>query len=185
MPEAIVRAGLKSNQQEVAKAPSGVVFPTLDPREPGETEGDLVFESKFDFYRLQVNSPDVEVNLATGTKKKMKNRFIQFVNGIFIPKGETAKEDARALLASPSFGQPNQANFWLRKDRQKKEVNGAITALLDQLRSRPDLVSLVSQRLGELNISTKRFTMPKPPADPGAEKVKPEETVKPEEPSGL
>lgn len=165
MPEPIVRHGLKGNQNDAAKGPAGVVFPTMDPREPGETEDDLVFESKYDFYRVQVNSPEVAVNLVTGTKTKMKNRYIQFVNGVFIPKGEHAKEDLKALLASSSFGQPGTHNFWLRKDRQKKEVNSAITTLIDQLKSRPDLVSLVSKRLSDLNISTKRFAMPKPPRE--------------------
>lgn len=175
MPEPIVRSGLSSNQKDQARAAAGVVFPPIEPRIPGAADDTLVFESWSDFYRLQINSPEVAVNLATGTKTKAKNEYIQFTNGQFVPKGPNAKRDVETILASGAYGKPFKANIWLRSERQKLEVGKAIANLTDQLKARPDLLSMVSKRLKELAGAGKTFTLPAAPDAGGQAINEPEE----------
>lgn len=164
MPDPIVRSGMHSSQAPTP-VPTGIVFPRAGEREPGAGADDLIFESFADYLRIQLNSPEVAVNLVTGTKTKARNEVIQFVNGVFIPKGETKERDTKAILGMKGFGAPFKASVWLRSDRQKLEVGKAIAALTDQLRDRPDLISMVSKRLKELAGAGKNFTMPPPPED--------------------
>jgi hypothetical protein len=175
MPEPIVRSGLSSNQKDQARSAAGVVFPPVEPRAPGAGPDDLIFESWSDFYRLQINSPEVAVNLATGTKTKAKNEFVQFTNGSFIPKGLNKERDVKAIMESKAFGAPFKANIWLRSERQKLEVGKAISALTDQLKARPDLLSMVSKRLKELAGAGKTFTLPAAPDSGTKELLEPEE----------
>ena len=166
MPEPIVRSGLKSAQPPTPQGGAAQLFPPIEGRIPGTNDEDLVFESFALRYRLQLNSPEVAVNLVTGTKTHAKNEVICFDGsmgdtfGIFVPKGPNAKRDVEALMSSKSYGVPFKGYFWLRSERQKMEVSKAVEALTVQLRSRPDLISQVSRKLKELAGATKTFTVP-------------------------
>jgi len=170
MPEPIIRQGLKGGQP-LSPAAAGALFPPIEGRIPGTGEDDLIFESFALRYRFQMNSPDVSVNLVTGTKTHAKNETVCFDGamgdtfGVFVPKGPNAKRDVEALMESKSYGPPFKGYFWLRSERQKIEVSKAVESLTAQLRARPDLISQVSRKLKELAGATKTFTLPAADAD--------------------
>lgn len=153
------RHGLQGNQREVAKA-AGILFPGPESREPGQGDEEVIFESIYSFYRVQINSPDIEVNLATGTKKKQRNDVIKFTNGKFIPKGPTRDRDIAFLKSCPSFGEPFKGLMWLRAERQALDTTRALDALTEQLIARPDLLGPVQKRLKELAGAGKKFVVP-------------------------
>lgn len=172
MPEPIIR-GMKGGQQ-AAPVNAGVLFPPIEGREPGQGEDTLVFESWALKYRLQLNSPDVKIDLTTGTKSYAKNEVVLFDGalgdtfGVYVASGPNSERDVKAIFGSKSFGPPFKANIWLRSERQKLSVEKAVTALTEQLRARPDLIATVSKRLKELAGAGRTFSLPGVETEPVA-----------------
>jgi len=173
MPVPIVRSGMRTNQAAIEKNP-GIVFPQPEGRIPGVDEGDIVVESWAMKYRLQLNSPDVAVNLVTGTKTHARNDVILFdgsygdVFGVFVCKGPERDRHLEEIKKSRNFGAPFQSNMWLRGDRLKIEVDKAVEQVVEALRARPDLHGVVSRRLKELAGAPAKFEMPPAPDSDGS-----------------